>query len=47
MCKNADKPCLGCKKNKKFEAEWMFFTDEERMAIETSKKTPPLVEAHA
>ena len=44
MCKNADKPCPGCKKHKKSEAEWMFFTDEEREKFEAvsslRKKAP-------
>lgn len=32
MCKNADTPCPGCKKHKKSDAAWMFFTDDERQA---------------
>ncbi len=47
MCKNADNPCPGCKKHKKADAVWMFFTDEERQAIETPDKTPTLVDAHS
>ncbi|MFY0309356.1 MULTISPECIES: DUF1289 domain-containing protein [Leisingera] len=38
MCKNADNPCPGCKKHKKAEAAWMFFTDEERAAIESMRQ---------
>lgn len=43
MCKNADKPCPGCSKYKQPEAAWMFFTDEERQALEGPGKSrkPP------
>ena len=40
MCKNANNPCPGCKKHKVAEVPWMFFTDEERQAIEAMNKTP-------
>ena len=30
MCKNADKPCPGCKKHKATDVRWAFFTDAER-----------------
>lgn len=36
MCKNANNPCPGCKKHTASEAAWMFFTDEERQAPETT-----------
>ena len=47
MCKNADNPCPGCKKHKKPDAVWMFFTDEERQTVEASNKTPTLVDAQS
>lgn len=40
MCKNANNPCPGCKKHKEADAAWMFFTDEERHALATSRKSP-------
>lgn len=40
MCKNARTPCPGCKKHGKADAAWMFFTDDERKAIEASRKIP-------
>jgi predicted Fe-S protein YdhL (DUF1289 family) len=45
MCKNEGNPCPGCKKHEKADAAWMFFTDEERRAIEASGKAPTLVDA--
>lgn len=42
MCKNAKTPCPGCKKHEKVDATWMFFTDDERKAIEGSRKRPAL-----
>lgn len=42
MCKNANTPCPGCKKHNRDDAVWMFFTDEERQALEASSKHPPL-----
>ena len=47
MCKNAENPCPGCKKHKKADAAWMFFTDEERLAAENSSKAPALTDAHS
>lgn len=38
MCKNADKPCPGCKKHKTVADPLMFFTDAERAAIVSSGK---------
>ncbi|MBV2361475.1 hypothetical protein KUH32_17055 [Thalassococcus sp. CAU 1522] len=40
MCKNAETPCPGCKKHKKADAAWMFFTEHERRAIEESNASP-------
>lgn len=34
MCKNSENPCPGCKKHKKTDPVWMFFTDEECGAFE-------------
>ncbi|MCV2866879.1 DUF1289 domain-containing protein [Defluviimonas sp. WL0075] len=47
MCKNANNPCPGCKKHKEADAAWMFFTDEERRAVEQLSKAPPFADAHA
>lgn len=44
MCKNADTPCPGCEKHKKVNTAWLFFTNEERQAIEASTKLPALVD---
>lgn len=38
MCKNAGNPCPGCKKHKKPDDAWMFFSDEERAAIESLRR---------
>ncbi|MBY6058571.1 hypothetical protein [Leisingera daeponensis] len=38
MCKNAGNPCPGCKKHKKPDAAWMFFSDEERAVIESLQR---------
>ncbi len=48
MCKNEGNPCPGCKKHKISEAVWMFFSDDERQALEAlSKKAEPAhVAAH-
>lgn len=43
MCKNADKPCPGCKRHKGDEALWRFFTEEERRVIEMRAATLPSV----
>ncbi len=40
MCKHADNPCPGCRKHRQSEAPLMFFTEEERRALEASNKTP-------
>ncbi len=48
MCKNADNPCPGCKKHKKADAKWMFFSKEERLELERLVKAdnvPALVSA--
>lgn len=42
MCKNAKTPCPGCTRHEKADAPWMFFTDDERKAIEASRKRPAL-----
>ncbi len=47
MCKNAENPCPGCKKHKTSEAAWMFFSDEEREALEVLSKTQAPVRAAA
>jgi predicted Fe-S protein YdhL (DUF1289 family) len=47
MCKNANTPCPGCKKQEKADAVWMFFTDDERQTIEATNKTPALVVAQS
>ena len=41
MCKNADNPCPGCKRHKVEEAQWRFFTEEERRVIEMRASTQP------
>lgn len=48
MCRNADNPCPGCKKHKKPDAAWMFFTDDERQALEalSQNEAPVLSAAH-
>ncbi|WP_165352837.1 hypothetical protein [Loktanella sp. IMCC34160] len=38
MCKNPENPCPGCKKHKATDAAWMFFTADERSAIERAAK---------
>jgi predicted Fe-S protein YdhL (DUF1289 family) len=45
MCKNAETPCPGCNKHKKADAAWTFLGDEERQAIENSRKVPTLLNA--
>ncbi|CAD0187114.1 MULTISPECIES: hypothetical protein [unclassified Ruegeria] len=42
MCTNAKTPCPGCKKHEKADADWMFFTDDERKATEALRKRPAL-----
>ncbi|WP_238939644.1 DUF1289 domain-containing protein [Marivita cryptomonadis] len=34
MCKNEGNPCPGCKKHKTSDAAWMFFSEDERQALE-------------
>ncbi len=43
MCKNADKPCPGCKTHGKADPARMFLTDEERQAPEKSSEAPSFV----
>ncbi|WP_176445099.1 hypothetical protein [Maliponia aquimaris] len=44
---NADTPCPGCKKHKKADAAWMFFTDEEREAVDGARKLPAFADAQS
>lgn len=45
MCKNADNPCPGCKKNVGADAKWAFFTKEERQAHEKRQRQTQTVRA--
>lgn len=45
MCKNADHPCPGCKRHMVDEAQWRFFTEEERRMIGPRAAPPPLFQA--
>jgi predicted Fe-S protein YdhL (DUF1289 family) len=47
MCRNEGNPCPGCKKHKISEASWMFFSDDERQALEALSKTEAPVRAEA
>lgn len=47
MCKNQGNPCPGCKKHQKSEAVWMFFSEDERQALEVLSKTEAPVRAEA
>ena len=47
MCKNTNTPCPGCKKHERTEAAWVFFTDEERLALAKSNKAPDLVDLNS
>ena len=40
MCKNAKTPCRGCKRQERADAAFLFFTDEERISIEASRRPP-------
>ena len=48
MCKNEGNPCPGCKKHKKSDAAWMFFSDDERRTLEILSKSeaPARPDAH-
>jgi hypothetical protein len=45
MCKKAENPCPGCKKTKKADVAWLFFTDEERISAENSGNASSLNDA--
>ncbi len=49
MCKNEGNPCPGCKKHKTPEAAWIFFSEDERQAIEAMSQTkaPAHTAAHS
>ena len=38
MCKNEANPCPGCKKHRTTDAAWMFFSEDERLALESLPK---------
>ncbi|PRY73770.1 hypothetical protein CLV76_12944 [Marivita geojedonensis] len=47
MCKNEGNPCPGCEKHKSSDAAWMFFTEEERLALDAISQTKAPVRAVA
>lgn len=41
MCRNANKPCPGCKNHASTDAPWMFFSKDERQVLEQSGSETP------